>query len=382
MNKFSTADRNYMKRALELARKGEAYTSPNPMVGAVIVKNGEIIGEGYHKNYGSAHAEVFALQEAGKEANDAVIYLNLEPCSHYGKTPPCVFNIINSGIKKVVIAIKDPNPKVAGKGIEILKKAGVEVEVGLLAEEAKKLNEIFLSFVKDKLPFVFLKKAQTLDGYIAAKNGDSKWITNQKSRVEGHKLRHRVDAIIVGIGTVLADNPALTARLEDQAAKDPVRVVLDPFLKIPLDAKIINQPSTAKTLIIISEACQKQSDHKLLEKIKFLQAKSNLELLTLPVKKDNYFDLKALLKLLDQKNISSVLVEGGGKLSHSFLKNDLIDKFYYFIAAKIYGGSDGIAAFSGRGAELISAAVEIEILEQKILDDDILLIAERKINLD
>jgi diaminohydroxyphosphoribosylaminopyrimidine deaminase/5-amino-6-(5-phosphoribosylamino)uracil reductase len=378
MQNFSIDDQKYMARALNLARRGEGSTSPNPMVGAVVVKDGEIIGEGYHQQYGGPHAEVFALEAAGEAARGADIYVTLEPCSHYGKTPPCAQKVIDSGIKRAVIAMVDPNPEVAGRGIEMLKEAGIEVEVGLFQEKAEVLNESFLKYIQSEYPFVYLKKAQTLDGYIATSTGDSKWITNSKARLEGHKLRHRVDAIMVGIGTVLADNPSLTARLEAENGIDPLRIILDPLLDIPLDAKIINQQSEAETLIICADDFPPARAAAILAKKKKLMEKEQVQLLSFKAENDDYFELREILKSLHQRKISSLLVEGGARLSHTFLQEDLVDKFYYFIAPKIYGGSDGIASFCGSGPKMMSAAVELKITEQKNLGDNILLIGERK----
>ncbi len=373
MQKFSSIDYKHMKRALELAKLGEGKTSPNPMVGAVVVKNGEIVGEGYHQECGGPHAEVFALEEAGKKAVGADIYVTLEPCSHYGKTPPCAQKLIDTGIKKAVVAMVDPNPEVSGRGIEMLREAGIKVELGLLKNEAQKLNEIFLKYIQSDYPFVFLKKAQTLDGYIASKTGDSKWITNSAARLEGHKLRHRIDAIMVGIGTVLADDPSLTARLDTREGIDPLRIILDPDLEIPTNARIINQKSTAKTLIITA---QNDEPDILAKKERLLKLKQ-VDIISFAAE-NKYFDLREILKTLKKRKISSLLVEGGAKLSHTFLKENLVDKFYYFIAPKIYGGSDGIASFCGKGPKLMSDTVELKILEQKLLEDNILLIAERK----
>jgi len=373
MQKFSNIDDKHMKRALELAKLGEGKTSPNPMVGAVVVKNGEIVGEGYHQECGGPHAEVFALEEAGKKAVGADIYVTLEPCSHYGKTPPCAQKLIDTGIKKAVVAMVDPNPEVSGRGIEMLREAGIKVELGLLKNEAQKLNEIFLKYIQSDYPFVFLKKAQTLDGYIASKTGDSKWITNSAARLEGHKLRHRIDAIMVGIGTVLADDPSLTARLDTREGIDPLRIILDPDLEIPINARIINQKSTAKTLIITA---QNDEPDILAKKERLLKLKQ-VDIISFAAE-NKYFDLREILKTLKKRKISSLLVEGGAKLSHTFLKENLVDKFYYFIAPKIYGGSDGIASFCGKGPKLMSDTVELKILEQKLLEDNILLIAERK----
>ncbi len=378
MQNFSIDDQKYMARALKLAELGEGTVSPNPKVGAVVVKDGEIVGEGYHKKYGGPHAEVYALDQAGDKALDAELYVTLEPCSHYGKTPPCALEVINSGIKRVVIAMVDPNPEVAGKGINMLKEAGIEVEIGLLKKQAQSLNEVFLKYIQSEFPFIYLKKAQTLDGYIASKTGDSKWITNPQARLEGHKLRHKADAIMVGIGTVLADDPSLTARLEDKEGIDPLRIVLDPLLEVPLDAQILKQKSNAATLIITANDYPPAKAATLLEKKEKLFKMENVEVLSFDVNENNYFQIEELLKTLHGKKISSILVEGGAKLSHTFLQKNLVDKYYYFIAPKIYGGNDGIASFCGKGPELMSDAVELEIIEQKNLADNILLIAENK----
>ena len=378
MQNFSIDDQKYMARALKLARKGEGSTSPNPMVGAVVVKNGEIIAEGYHQQYGGPHAEVFALESAGKEASGADIYVTLEPCSHYGKTPPCAQKIIDSGIKRAVVAVVDPNPEVAGRGIKMLKEAGIEVEVGLFKEKAKSLNEIFFKYIESDYPFIYLKKAQTLDGYIASKTGDSKWITNSKARLEGHKLRHKADAIMVGIGTVLADNPSLTARLDQKRGIDPLRIILDPLLEIPLDAKVIEQDSDADTLIITSDEFPPARAAVAIKKKEQLLKNEKVQIMSFENGSDNYFNLREILKSLHNKKISSILVEGGAKLSHSFLRENLVDKFYYFIAPKIYGGSDGTASFCGSGPEMMSEAIELNIIEHKNLGSNLLLIAEKK----
>lgn len=378
MGEFSMSDQKYMDRALKLAALAEGKTSPNPLVGAVIVKNGEIIGEGYHQKYGAAHAEINALAKAGARAEGAELFVNLEPCSHFGKTPPCTQAIINSGVKRVVVALVDPNPQVAGRGIKQLREAGIKVEIGLLAAEAKKLNEIFLKYITGDYPFIYLKKAQTLDGYIAASSGDSKWITNELARQEGHKLRQRVDAIMVGIGTVLADDPALTTRLKKIETNDPLRIILDPLLEIPLAAQIINQSSEAETLIITAAEFQTDQMAAKLDKKEKILKKDGVQLISFAVDANNYFDLKKILRYLHQQKIASILVEGGAKLSHTFLAQSLIDKFYYFIAPKIYGGSDGRSSFAGVGPKLMADAVDLEIIEQRNLADNILLIGISK----
>lgn len=378
MRKFSISDQKYMSRALKLAVLAEGKTSPNPLVGAVIVKNGEIIGEGYHQKYGAAHAEVNALAQAGAEAKGAELFVNLEPCSHFGKTPPCTQAIIDSGLKRVVVALVDPNPQVAGRGVKQLREAKITVEIGLLAAEAKKLNEVFLKYIQSDYPFIYLKKAQTLDGYIAASSGDSKWITNDLARREGHKLRQRVDGIMVGIGTILADDPSLTTRLEKIETNDPLRIILDPLLETPIDAQIINQKSEAETLIITAaEFPPARAAANIRKKEKILK-KDGVQIINFAVDANNYFNLKEILSYLHQNKIASILVEGGAKLSHTFLAQKLIDKFYYFIAPKIYGGNDGCASFSGAGPKLMADAVDLEIIEQRNLVDNILLIGVKK----
>lgn len=359
----------YMQKALELARKGEGYTSPNPMVGAIVVKNDKIIGKGYHQCYGGPHAEAYALKEAGDKARDATLFVTLEPCSHFGKTPPCSEKVIKFGVKKAVIAMVDPNPEVAGSGIEQLKKAGIEVEVGVLEEEAWRLNEVFIKYITSKYPFVYLKTAQTLDGYLATKTGDSKWITNEKARLVGHQLRHRVDGIMVGINTVLNDDPSLTTRLPDKDSKDSIRIVIDSRLEMPLSCRIINQKSDAKTIIVTANKGNKTKKQQ-------LQKKARVELLSVDLNKKGRIPLKEVLKELHKQGISSILVEGGGKVNHSFLQEGLVDKIYTFIAPKILGGSDGIASFSGSGPELMFEAKKLKGVEFQIMDNNILIIGK------
>ncbi len=355
-----------MEQAINLARKGEGYTSPNPMVGALVVKEGKIIGQGYHQQYGGPHAEVHALQEAGQAAEGATIYVTLEPCSHYGKTPPCAERVIKSGIKKAVIAMEDPNPIVAGRGIKKLQEAGIEVEVGLLKDEAVKLNEIFIKYITTDYPFVYLKTAQTTDGYLATKTGDAKWISNEMSRERGHQIRHKVDAILVGIGTVLSDDPRLTTRLPNQEGKDSMRVILDARLEIPTTAKVLNHDSPATTLIVTGEKVDKV-------KRTLVTAKQNVEILTLPLNSEGRIPLADLLRNLHSRGISSILVEGGGRVNHSFLHAGLGDRLYTFITPKILGGEDGVAPFSGPGPALMQDVKNLEDVSFEILGDNILL---------
>lgn len=362
-------DVKYMKIALELAKKGAGYTSPNPLVGAVVVKEDQIVGKGFHKYYGGPHAEVYALKDAGPAAKGATVYVNLEPCSHYGKTPPCSREIIKAGVKRVVIAMEDPNPLVSGRGSEQLRQAGVEVESGILKQEARKLNEVFIKYITTDYPFVFLKTAQTLDGYLATSAGNSQWITNKRAREEGHRLRHRSDAILVGIETVLADNPRLTARLpgkEGREGKDPVRIILDSQLRIPEDVNVIKHNSPAATYIV----CGKEVNH---EKKKVLSDKNGVELIELPLTARGRIPLRILLKELHQREFSSLLVEGGGRINYSFLREGLIDRVYAFIAPRLLGGSDGIAVFRGEGPTEMAKAENLKEVEYKILADNIMI---------
>ncbi|AGB40858.1 2,5-diamino-6-hydroxy-4-(5-phosphoribosylamino)pyrimidine 1'-reductase [Halobacteroides halobius DSM 5150] len=355
-------DQQYMKQALRLAKQAQGRTSPNPLVGAIIVKEGEIIGQGYHHYAGGAHAEVNALEDAKEEVVGSTMYVTLEPCTHYGKTPPCTETIIEAGIKRVVIAMKDPNPKVAGQGVERLRRAGVEVDVGLLAVEAKELNEIFIKYITTKRPFVILKNAVTLDGKIATKTGDSKWITGTKSREFVHKLRDQVDAILVGIGTVLSDNPRLTTRLS-QGGQDPIRIILDSKLRISSEAKVIKQESKAKTIVATTDQAS-------------LEKKEELEKNGVKVVKvgNKAVDLELLLEELGKQEITSLLVEGGSQVNASFWEANLVDKLYYFIAPKIIGGSEAISVVTGAGVEKVKDGVKLDIKTIKEVGDDILMI--------
>jgi diaminohydroxyphosphoribosylaminopyrimidine deaminase / 5-amino-6-(5-phosphoribosylamino)uracil reductase len=357
-------DIKYMKRALDLAKKGIGYTSPNPLVGAVIVKDGKVIGEGYHEVYGSHHAEVNAFKNATEDVEGATMYVTLEPCSHYGKTPPCANAIVEKKIKKVVIGLKDPNPLVAGKGIEILKNNGIEVVTGVLEEEGRKLNEIFLKYITTKLPFCILKTAMTLDGKIATHTGDSKWITNERSREFVHYLRHRVSGIMVGIGTILADDPMLNTRLANCEGSDPHRIIVDSNARLPLEAKILNMKSNANTIIATTELADK-------ERIKLLENKG-AEIILTPLK-NGKVDLNYLMKELGNMKIDSVLLEGGGSLNYSALEEGIIDKVYTFIAPKIIGGSEAKTPVEGKGKSYMKDAILLQDIEIHSFDNDIMI---------
>lgn len=357
-------DLKFMKRALELAKRGIGFTNPNPLVGAVIVKEGRIIGEGYHAIYGGHHAEINAFLNAKEQVNGATMYVTLEPCSHYGKTPPCAKAIIEKGIKRVVIALIDPNPLVAGNGIKMLRDSGIEVIPGLMEEESKKLNEIFIKYITTKLPFGILKTAMTLDGKIATYSGDSKWITNEKSREYVHKLRHRVSAIMVGIGTVLQDNPYLNTRLPKAKGVDAVRIIIDSKARIPLDSNVLNMNSAAGTVIATTMLAPKQ---KLIE-----LRKKGAEIVECPLL-DGKVDLRFLFKTLGGKNIDSVLIEGGSELNYSAIEAGIIDKIITFIAPKIIGGREAKTPFGGLGKEYMKEALQLKTSEIHRIGDDIMI---------
>ncbi|WP_350345098.1 bifunctional diaminohydroxyphosphoribosylaminopyrimidine deaminase/5-amino-6-(5-phosphoribosylamino)uracil reductase RibD [Proteinivorax tanatarense] len=353
-----------MRRALDIAKEGRGQVSPNPLVGAVIVKGNRIIAEGYHEYYGGPHAEINALKNCHENLEDAVMYVTLEPCSHYGKTPPCAEAIVESGIKQVVVAMKDPNPLVAGKGITILKKKGIEVITGVLENEAKKLNEFFIKYILEKKPFVIVKTAMTLDGKIATVSGDSKWITNKLSRAYVHDLRNQVAAIMVGIGTVLNDDPFLTSRLPDGRGADPHRIVVDSTAQIPLSAKVLNIDSKAKTIIATTE-------HTDSSKISSLKAKG-AEIIVTP-NTTGKVDLSYLLSKLGEMKIDSLLIEGGGQLNFSAFNTNNVDKVLSFISPKIIGGKKAITPVAGQGIECINNAVNLTDIDIERFQDDILI---------
>jgi diaminohydroxyphosphoribosylaminopyrimidine deaminase/5-amino-6-(5-phosphoribosylamino)uracil reductase len=353
-----------MTRALELAKLGVGYTNPNPLVGAVIVKDGKIIGEGYHKKYGDAHAEVNAFNNAKEDVTGATMYVTLEPCSHFGKTPPCAQAIVKKGIKKVIVAMEDPNPLVAGRGIHILKDHGIEVTTGVMKQEAKKLNEIFIKFITTGLPFCTLKTAMTLDGKIAAYTGDSRWITNEDSRKYVHEMRHKFSSIMVGIGTVIADDPFLTTRLDTTDGKNPIRIVVDTKGNIPLDAKILKINDHTKTIIATTEAIHK-------EKLKYIK-ELGADVIITPLK-NNKVDLPYLMKSLGDLKIDSVLLEGGSTLNYTALEEGIVDKVTSFIAPKIIGGSSSKTPVGGKGIPYMKDAIDLKDINVFKFKEDVMI---------
>ncbi|WP_206154982.1 bifunctional diaminohydroxyphosphoribosylaminopyrimidine deaminase/5-amino-6-(5-phosphoribosylamino)uracil reductase RibD [Clostridium muellerianum] len=353
-----------MKIALKLALKGQGNVNPNPLVGAVIVNDGNIVGQGYHKFYGGPHAEVYALKEAGEMAKGADIYVSLEPCSHYGKTPPCAEAILKAGIKKVIIAMKDPNPLVAGRGIELLQKNGVEVVTGILEEEAKKINEVFIKYITKKIPFVLLKTAMTLDGKIATQTGESKWITGEESRKYVHKIRNSLMGIMVGIGTIKKDDPLLTTRLPG-GGRSPIAIILDSKLSISLESKIITTLDKRKIII----ACTEGFDT---EKSEILKNKG-IKIIITPKDKDNRVDLKYLMRELGKEGIDGILLEGGGELNFSAVNSGIVDKILCFVAPKIIGGALSKTPVEGKGVEILKGAALIKNMNCKNIGEDLLI---------
>lgn len=363
-------DEQYMAIALSLAKKGAGFTNPNPMVGAVIVKDGKIIGEGYHKKYGGPHAEVNAFADAdkrGENTKGATIYVTLEPCFHYGKTPPCVDLVLKKEVSRVVIGTLDPNPLVAGQSVTKMEKAGIEVVSGVLKEECLKLNEIFFQYVTTKKPFVLLKSALSLDGKIATVTGESQWISCEKSRREVHELRGVYASIMVGIGTVLADNPSLTCRLDGK--KSPIRIIVDSSLQTPLDANILKNQDVAKTII----ATTSKADE---EKKRQIEA-MGVEVLVLD-EKDGHVDLNQLQEAISERKIDSVLLEGGADLAFGAIKAGIVDKVRYYIAPIMLGGQQSKAALGGEGFERLSDAFFLENITTRQIGQDICVEGYRK----
>ena len=361
-------DRQYMKMALELAQKGMGFTAPNPMVGAVIVKNGRIIGQGYHRKYGGLHAEREALAACTEEPKGASIYVTLEPCCHYGKQPPCVNAILEAGIRRVIIGSSDPNPLVAGKGIRILKDHGIEVTENILKEECDKLNEAFFYYIQNKKPYVVMKYAMTMDGKIAAYTGESKWVTGEAARIHVQEQRLKYTGIMVGVGTVLADDPMLTCRLEN--SRNPVRIICDSHLRTPLTSKIVRTAKTIPTILASSSKDQ--------QKIKNYE-EMGCQVLYVP-EKNGHIDLNRLMEILGATKIDSILLEGGGSLNWSALESGIVQKVQTYIAPKLFGGEEAKTPVEGKGFPDPASAVLLKNSEIIRLGDDFLIESEVKRN--
>ena len=360
---FLSYDEKYMRLAMQLAGNAIGRTSPNPLVGAVIVKDNRVVSCGWHRKAGTPHAEVHALNQAGELAQGADVYVTLEPCAHYGKTPPCAKALVEAKVKNVYGGLLDVNPKVAGKGFKILEDAGIHVEYGFLQDELRKQNEVFFKWIEHKKPFVVLKAAMTLDGKIATATGQSKWITNETSRAYGYKLRDIYDGIMVGINTVIEDNPMLTARVD--GGKNPIRIVVDSSLKIDINANVV-QDKSAKTIIATTDKADK-------DKILKLQAQ-DVDVIVVDKDKNDKVDIEKLLDILGQQNICSILVEGGATLSGSFVAKKLVDKVYFFIAPKIVGGKEAKTPVAGTGILNLQEALALKDIQIEKLEEDILII--------
>lgn len=383
-------DEKYMRRAIEIAKKGSGWANPNPLVGAVIVKNDKIIGEGAHLKYGSLHAERNAILSAkdNLEKGDKIdsiegstIYVTLEPCCHYGKTPPCTEAIIDNKIKRVVIGSRDPNPKVSGKGVRILREAGIEVRTDFLKEECDALNDIFFHYIKNKKPYVLMKYAMTADGKIATSTGKSKWITSALAREFVQEIRHKYMGIMVGIGTVLADDPLLNCRAKNISnPRHPIRIICDSNLRIPIDSNIVKTASRYETILVIADKNLNMGevvaeDIKLSttekgEKLNFLLDKK-IKILNIFDKNNTRIDINSLMKYLGEEGMDSILLEGGGILNESALESGIVNEIMSFISPKIFGG-EGKTPVSGDGIDEPSDAIKLSIKDIKMIGDDIL----------
>jgi diaminohydroxyphosphoribosylaminopyrimidine deaminase/5-amino-6-(5-phosphoribosylamino)uracil reductase len=352
---------DYFKRAIALALRGRGKTSPNPLVGAVIVKKDRIIAEGWHRRCGGDHAEIAALKKAGARTRGAALYLTLEPCAHYGRTPPCVDQIIQSGIKTVYIGMKDPNLLTNGKSVRKLKRAGIRTEVGFMTAQIKRMNEPFIKYVKKKMPFVTAKCAQTLDGKVATASGRSKWITARKTRGYAHRLRNDFDAIVVGINTVLKDDPRLNAA---DKAKSIKKIIVDSSLKMPQKARLLRQTDPANIIIAVTRKADKKKIRRLTQK--------GISVLVAP-QRSGGVDLRWLFKELARREITNVLIEGGPHLIASALQDNLIDKFFIFIAPRLMGDQEALSAVSGLKTRHLRQTVKLHDLKITTLGEDILI---------
>ncbi len=365
------AEEKYMRRAIALAKKGSGRVNPNPLVGAVIVRDGQILGEGYHERYGQFHAERNAIahaKAAGHDLKGSTIYVTLEPCCHHGKQPPCTEAILEEGILEVIVGSDDPNPVVSGKGYKILREAGIEVETHFLKEECDGINDVFFHYIRTKRPFVAMKYAMTMDGKIACHTGDSKWVTGEEARGHVQILRNHYMGIMAGIGTVLADDPTLNCRMEGPEKRDPVRIIVDSRLRIPMDSKLV-KTAGQQPLILAALADQVQaypSKQAALEK-------AGVKVLALP-EKNGRVDLQELMRILgEEEKIDGILLEGGGTLNESMLQEGLVGKVYCYVAPKIFGGEQAKTPVEGCGKDLAADAWLFRRTGMQELGDDLLI---------
>lgn len=361
------AEEQFMKRAIELAKQGSGWTAPNPLVGTVVVKNGRVIGEGYHRKYGELHAERNALAACSEDPAGATLYVTLEPCCHYGKTPPCTEIIIEKKIAKVVIGSRDPNPKVAGKGARILREHGIEVVEDYMREACDALNPVFFHYITTKTPYVVLKFAMTLDGKIATRTGASKWITGEAARNHVHQLRGRYAGILAGIGTVLADDPMLNCRID--GAHQPLRIILDSQLRIPMGSRLVRSAKEYPLLIVCNESTRDREEGA--NRIQKLE-EAGAKVWTLP-EKNGHPDLNVLMQRLGEEKIDSVLIEGGGTVNEAALKAHIVHHVYAYIAPKIFGGEDAKTPVEGSGIRLPQECANLRLAKITVLLNDMLL---------
>lgn len=361
------AEEQFMKRAIELAKQGSGWTAPNPLVGAVVVKNGRVIGEGYHRKYGELHAERNALAACSEDPAGATLYVTLEPCCHYGKTPPCTEIIIEKKIAKVVIGSRDPNPKVAGKGARILREHGIEVVEDYMREACDALNPVFFHYITTKTPYVVLKFAMTLDGKIATRTGASKWITGEAARNHVHQLRGRYAGILAGIGTVLEDDPMLNCRID--GAHQPLRIILDSHLRIPMGSRLVRSAKEYPLLIVCNESNRDREEGT--SRIQKLE-EAGAKVWTLP-EKNGHPDLNVLMQRLGEEKIDSVLIEGGGTVNEAVLKAHIVHHVYAYIAPKIFGGEDAKTPVEGSGIRLPQECANLRLAKITVLLNDMLL---------
>ena len=357
---MTKSDEFFMARAIRLARRGKGLTSPNPMVGAVVVADAKVVGEGYHPGAGQPHAEVLALKHAGEAARGATLYVTLEPCCHFGRTPPCTGRIIEAGVKRVVAAVVDPDPRVSGKGADELRVAGIQVEFGALQEQAAELIEPHLKYVRTGLPLVTVKLAMSLDGRIATRTRQTRWITGEKARRFAHSLRAEADAVIVGVGTAMIDDPLLTARLV-RAKRQPRRVVVDTAARMQPTARMLQQ-GNGPVMVATTEQAPKESVERL--------RAAGAEIIVLP-EKDGRVDLRALLKELGERDVRSVLVEGGAALAGSMLDDRLVDRVVFVMAPLLIGGARATSALGGKGADDIGDAVRLADVRVRRIGEDL-----------
>ena len=357
-------DIKFMKRALELAKKGVGFVNPNPLVGAVIVKAGKVIGEGYHQAYGEAHAEVNAFASLDVSPVGATLYVTLEPCSHHGKTPPCVDAVINSGVTRVVVGSLDPNPLVAGRSIAKMREAGLEVEMGVQKEACDALNAVFFHYITKKTPYVVMKYAMTADGKIATHTGASRWITGESARKNAHEDRNRYRGIMVGVGTVIADDPMLSCRMK--GGRNPIRIICDSTLRTPLTSRIIETACSIQTILITG--CTDKTKHQ-------LYVDRGCQVVTVPLK-DGRLDLQAVMKTLANFEIDSILLEGGAALNASALEAGIVNKVQAYLAPKLFGGATAPSPVAGTGVAHPSEAYQLKNRNMTILGEDILIEGE------